>query len=187
MKNAQQIAATLGDAGLGAGYDAFGLDDFGMPDGNPMWGAFLGTGLGTITAIGVRRYTTKGQYAELIGGAAGVVSGGVMYALGMKSSGLTAVVSALLNNGLRALEQKLFAASPAVSGLRGVVIRPTQALGMTEIRPTEALMGPTADQGGMPQLVGANLRAAQDHITLVGGPQLAQQGGAWGATVIGGG
>ena len=31
--------------------NAFGLDEFGKPDGDPMWGAFIGTGLGTVTAI----------------------------------------------------------------------------------------------------------------------------------------
>lgn len=183
MKNPRN----LGDGTFGAGYDAFGLDEFGQPDGNPMWGAILGTGLGTVTAMGVKRYTKYGKWAELMGFGASVVAGGVMYAMGMKSSGITAVASGALNNGLRALEGLLFKDSGTMQGLRGVVIEPTQALGMTEIVPTEALMGATSDQGAMPQLVGATMQSAADHITLVGGPSLAQHSGAWGATVIGGG
>lgn len=172
-----------------AGINAFGLDSFGAPDGNPMWGAFIGTGLGTVTSIAVRNYTKYAKHAELIGMGAGVAAGAVMYFVpGMKASGVTAAVAALLNNGLRALEQKFMPQAPTTlptSGLRGVTIEPTQALGMVDIQPTEALMGPTGDYRDMPQLVGANLAAAADHVQLVGGPVLAQQAGAWGATVIG--
>lgn len=171
--------------------DFFGLDSMGQPDGNPMWGAFVGTGLGTLTAIGVKQYMPKqAKHAELIGMGAGVLGGAVLYFAGHKSSGITSAVSAVLNNGIRALEQVVFKQSAAMAGLRGlrgVVIEPTQALGMVDIERTQALMGATADGGGMPQLVGANLQSAADHIQLVGGPQLAQHSGAFGATVIGAG
>lgn len=173
----------------GGGINAFGLDEFGQPDGNAMWGAFIGTGLGTVTAIGIRNYTKYARHAELIGMGAGIAAGAVMYFVpGMKASGVTAAVAALLNNGLRALEQKFMASAPVslpAQGLRGVTIEPTQALGMIDIQPTEALMGATSDYRDMPQLVGATLSSAADHVQLVGGPVLAQQAGAWGATVMG--
>lgn len=175
------------------GIDAFGLDDMGQPDGNPMWGAMLGTGLGTVAAIGVKRYTKHGKHAELIGMGAAMASGLALYLFGQRSSGVTAAVAGLLNNGLRALEGVLFKNAVQMSG---VVIEPTQSLmgggygrgmGMVDIQPTEALSGPVADYSQMPQLVGAGLQQAADHIQLVGGPQLAQHSGSWGATVIGGG
>ena len=183
----------LNGSGLN-GVDFFGLDRTGSPDGNPMWGAMIGTGLGTVTAVGVARYVKNPKYAkhaELFGLGAGVASGAVMWLMGMRSSGVTAAVSALLNNGMRALEKVLFKDAGMMGHLRGVVIEPTQALagqmGMVDIQPTQALAGPVADYSQMPQLVGANLGNAADHIQLVGGPQLAQHAGAWGATVIGGG
>ncbi len=181
------------------GVDFFGLDRTGSPDGNPMWGAMIGTGLGTVTAIGVARYVKNpkvAKHAELFGLGASVLSGGALWLMGMRSSGVTAAVAGLLNNGLRALEKVLFKDAAMMGNLRGVVIEPTQALaghnygggmGMVDITPTQALAGPVADYSQMPQLVGANLRDAADHIQLVGGPQLAQHSGAWGATVIGGG
>lgn len=174
--------------------DFFGLDERGRPDGNAMLGAVVGTGLGSVTAIGVRRYggVKYGKYAELFGMGASVAAGAVLYFTGQKSSGMTAAIAGLLNNGLRALEQQMFA--PAGSKLfDGMVFTPTQALeggrqmGMIDIEPTQALSGPVADYSQMPQLVGASLQSAADHIQLVGGPQLSQHSGAWGATVMGGG
>jgi hypothetical protein len=198
-RNDQNTNDDYGDLGGGLnGVDFFGLDRAGSPDGNPMWGAMIGTGLGTVTAVGVARYVKNpnvAKHAELIGLGAAVFSGGVMWLMGMRSSGVTAAVSGLLNNGLRALEKVLFKDAAMMGHLRGVVIEPTQALaghygggmGMMDIEPTQALAGPVADYSQMPQLVGANLHSAADHIQLVGGPQLAQHSGAWGATVIGGG
>lgn len=186
-------------AGGLSGVDFFGMDRAGSPDGNPMWGAMIGTGLGTVTAVGVARYAKNPKIvknAELIGLGAAVLSGAALWLAGMRSSGVTAAVSGVLNNGLRALEKVLFKDSAIMGHLRGVVIEPTQALmghnygngmGMVDIEPTQALAGPVADYSQMPQLVGANLHAAADHIQLVGGPQLAQHSGSWGATVIGGG
>lgn len=169
--------------------DFFGLDSMGQPDGNPMWGAFVGTGLGTLAAIGVKQYMPRqAKHAEVIGMGAGVLGGAILWLAGHRASGITGAVSAVLNNGLRALEGYVFKSSAAMSGargLRGVVIEPTQALGMVDVERTQALMGATSDNGGMPQLVGANLQSAADHIQLVGGPQLAQHSGAFGATVIG--
>lgn len=184
----------LGDADFG-NTDFFGLDDMGEPDGNPMLGAMVGTGLGSVTAIGIRKFAagspTLVKNAELIGAGAAVLAGAALYFTSSKSSGITAAVSGLLNNGLRFLEQKLFAPDGYTGALHGVVVEQTQALGrgmgQVDIQPIQALSGPVADYSQMPSLVGANLQAAADHIQLVGGPQLSQHAGGWGATVVGGG
>lgn len=181
------------DLGLG-GADAFGLDEMGQPVGlNPVWGAVVGTGLGTIGAIATRRFMpAQARHSELIGlGLSALASGSMIMFEGTRAAGWTGLASAFLNNGLRQIELMFFLPSaaeelaPAVSGAfrghaREVVIDPTEALGMIEINRTQAL-----GDGGMPQLVGANLRDASNHVQLVGGPGLAQHSGHWGATVMG--
>ena len=69
------------DLGLG-NVDAFGLDEMGQPVGlNPVWGAVVGTGLGTATAIATRQFMP--QYAdksELIGLGVSALASGAMIA-----------------------------------------------------------------------------------------------------------
>lgn len=177
------------DLGLG-NVDAFGLDEMGQPVGlNPVWGAVVGTGLGTATAIATRQFMS--QYAdksELIGfGVAALASGAMIAFEGTRAAGWTSLASAVLNNGLRSVELMFFSpggAEMAVdTGVRGhmgeVVVDPAAVLGLVEIEPTQVL-----GDGEMPTLVGSIADASQ-HTQLVGGPALATHGGHWGATVMG--
>lgn len=174
MKNAEK--------GLG-NVDLFGLDEFGAPAGlNPLWGAVIGSGLGTLGAIGTRQFTRFGRHSELVGLAAGALSSGAMlFFEGTRDAGWTGLASSLLNNGLRQLELMFFVPE-LQAGTQGVEIEPTQALGIATVSPSQALLG--EGDSDMPQLVGANLAQANDHVQLVGGPGLAQHAGHWGATVI---
>lgn len=181
----------LNDGGLG-GVDAFGLDEFGQPVGlNPVWGAAVGTGLGTVGAIAARQFMPNyAQHSELIGLGLGVVASGAMIAFqGTRAAGWTGLASSFLNNGLRQMELMFFApqmaeqiidSAAAAAAMNGVVIDPSEALGLVEINTTQAL-----GDNGMPTLVGASLSEASDHVQLVGGPPLAMHSGHWGATVMG--
>lgn len=178
------------DLGLG-NVDAFGLDEMGQPVGlNPVWGAVVGTGLGTATAIATRQFMP--QYAgksELIGFGVSALASGAMIAFeGTRAAGWTSLASAVLNNGLRSVELMFFSPggaemavdTPPVSGHIGqVVVDPAEVLGLVEINPTQVL-----GDGAMPTLVGSIADASQ-HTQLVGGPALATHGGHWGATVMG--
>ena len=144
---------------LGLGADAFGLDEMGQPVGlNPVWGAVVGTGLGTVGAIATRKFVpSMAKHSELIGlGLSALASGSMIMFEGTRAAGWTGLASAFLNNGLRQLELMLLAPSltqqpevttPPVEGAFGrarrhlgeVVIDPTQALGMVEINRTQAL------------------------------------------------
>jgi hypothetical protein len=176
--------------------NAFGLDEMGQPVGlNPVWGAVVGTGLGTVAAIGTRQFTKYGKHSELVGFGVGALASGAMIAFeGTRAAGWTGLASAFLNNGLRQLELMFFKpdmsaaaeaveqAAAAANSVNGVVIEPTQALRGVAIERTQSLLGNPNE--GLPQLVGANLSAANEHVQLVGGPALAQHSGAWGATII---
>lgn len=174
--------------------DAFGLDEFGQPTGlNPLWGAVAGTGLGTIGAIAVRQFTSYGKHSELIGFGLGALASGVMiFFKGTRAAGWTGLAAAFLNNGLRQLEGMLMAAPAAAAGtgMGDVTVEPITALrgagqfGVVEMEQETALTGPTADREGMPQLVGAGIANASQHVQLLGGPGLAQFAGHWGATVM---
>jgi hypothetical protein len=95
--------------------DMFGLDEFGMPAGaDSLWGAVVGGGLGTGTAIIVRRVTDPGStlynYSEALGLLAGGIAGGVMMAFpGSRRMGWAAIAAAFVTNGLRQVESMLFA------------------------------------------------------------------------------
>lgn len=178
--------------------DAFGLDGFGRAVGmSPLWGAVVGTGVGTLGAVAARQFApiTWARWSEAIGFGMGALASGVMIAFkGTRAAGWTGLASAFLNNGLRQIELMLFMPKSAPAAgwgrLGDVVIEPTQALmgrgslGLVDIEPEQALLGATHDTGEMPMLVGANLAAASDHVQLVGGPALAQFSGHWGATTI---
>ncbi len=182
--------------------DAFGLDEFGMPAGiNPLWGAVAGTGLGTLTAIGVRQFSGGSvgmvKWSEAIGfGVGALASGAMLLSKSTRAAGWTGLASSFLNNGLRQLEMMLLmkeVALPAgTQGVGDVVIEPTDVLagqgglGLVEVEPAQALLGNSGaymEQGSdMPTLVGASLEQASNHIQLVGGPPLSGVASHWGAT-----
>jgi hypothetical protein len=193
-----EMIGTDGDALMARDVNAFGLDGFGRPVGmSPLWGAVVGTGVGTVGAVAARQFApvSWAKWSEAIGFGLSALASGVMIAFkGTRAAGWTGLASAFLNNGLRQIELMLFmpAASVPAAGwgrFGDVVIEPTQALmgngmGLVDIEPEQALFGATHDTGDMPMLVGANLAAASDHVQLVGGPALAQFAGHWGATTI---
>jgi hypothetical protein len=179
--------------------DAFGLDEMGQPVGlNPVWGAVVGTGLGTLGAIGARQFSPKlAKHSELVGlGLSAAASGAMLFFEGTRAAGWTGLASAFLNNGLRQVEMMMFApqAAEAVAEqatamaqemvaannqVSGAVVEEAYALGAPVVEDTYAL-----GQGQLPELVGANLAAANEHVQLMGGPALAQHAGHWGATVV---
>lgn len=129
----------MGDVGEVGEVDMFGLDEFGQPAGaDALWGAVIGGGIGTGTAIIARAMTkTKPesklhQYSELTGLLAGGIAGGIMMAFpGTRRMGWAAAATALVTNGLRQLEQSLFAPKPAAevpAGWGGVTIDPTAVI-----------------------------------------------------------
>jgi len=164
--------------GLGA-VDAFGLDQFGQPVGlNPVWGAALGSGLGTIGAIATRRYAPKyAKHSELVGFGLGAGASAAMLAFeGTRAAGWTGLASAFMNNGLRSLEIMFFHADAAKTAaasaetiermaqaqaeasngngnaVSGITIDPTQVLEGVTIDPTQTL-----GAAPLPTLVGAGV------------------------------
>lgn len=158
--------------GLGE-VDAFGLDQLGQPVGlNPVWGAAVGAGLGTVGAIGVRRLMPQYEkHSELIGFGLGAGASAAMLAFeGTRAAGWTGLASAFLNNGLRSLERMFFmppaekAAEEAMKTtaaavermaageVSGVVIDPSEVLEGVVINRTEAL-----GAAPLPTLVGNSL------------------------------
>lgn len=171
------------DLGLGD-VDAFGLDEMGQPVGlNPVWGAVVGTGLGTVGAIATRQFAPKmARHSELVGfGLSALASGSMIFFEGTRAAGWTGLTSAFLNNGLRQLEQMFFAPSlseaAAAAGVAGAVIDPATVLGVPQITPAQVL----GNHRDMPQLVGS-VADASDRVQLVGGPALSQNSSHWGAT-----
>lgn len=106
--------------------DMFGLDEFGQPaGGDSMWGAVIGGGVGTGAAIiarAISRPTSKlHQFSELAGLLAGGIAGGVMMAFpGTRRMGWAAAATALVTNGLRQLEQSVFAPKLSLSEAQAV-------------------------------------------------------------------
>jgi hypothetical protein len=79
-----------------------------------MWGAVIGGGISTGAAIIARAMTKPTskvhQYSELAGLLAGAAAGGAMMAFeGTRRMGLAAIATSFVTNGLRQLEQSLFA------------------------------------------------------------------------------
>jgi len=125
MKNDSGALGNYGegeDMGVGE-VDMFGLDEFGQPVGDAMWGSVIGGGIGTGVAIMTRAMTatssTLHQYSELTGLVAGGAAGGVMMAFeGTRRMGIAAIATALVTNGLRQLERSLFAPQSTVAELQ---------------------------------------------------------------------
>lgn len=80
------------------------------PDGlSPLVGAAAGAGVGTITAIAVRRFSSMDSWSELVGMGGGVLTGLVMmFPEGSRQAGIAATVTAILNNGVRFAASKIF-------------------------------------------------------------------------------
>ena len=111
----ENLNGALGSDDYGMGnVDMFGLDEFGMPAGaDALWGAVIGGGLGTGTAIIVRRVTQEGStlnnYSEALGLLAAGLAGGVMMAFpGSRRMGWTAMAVGLVTNGMRQIETMFF-------------------------------------------------------------------------------
>ena len=177
---------------------------------NPMWGASIGAGLSSVTAIGIRQVDAAKHpklvaYSEGIGFMAGALPGVAMLLLQKgknKDAGYAAILASFLSSGLRQIEMLAFPAvrgktaapalpAPAAEGGMGdAVIEPTtvfqgnNGLGIVDIEPATALQGYSESNSDMPQLVGASLNAANEHVQLVGGPPLSQHASHWGATLF---
>ena len=154
--------------GLGAydDVDFFGLDSYGMPAGiNPMWGAVAGTGLGTLTAVGIKQFTSWDKWAELLGlGAAGLTGGVMAIFPPTRHAGWNAMAAGLLNNGVRAAHE-LLSAKEAVKAAVGENITES---GATDKQVKDATGGKTEGiravaagaLNGIRALPAANLRGA---------------------------
>jgi hypothetical protein len=169
---------------------------------NPMWGAAIGVGSGTATAVGIRQFVNPAAhpkmwaYSEAIGLGVSTLSGAAMLLLGKgkwKDAGWTALASGFLNNGLRQIEMMMLTPKlPSVPTMGDAVVEPTQVLqgqglGIVDIEPATALQGLGAyhESGAdLPQLVGATLQKANEHVQLVGGPALSEHGAHWGSTLF---
>ena len=157
-------------------------------------GAGVGAGGSTVAAIAVRQIFKTNvkvlQWSEGIGFGVGLLGGAAMLLLGKKKGWKQAsyitMLSAFLSSGLRQIEVMAFAPSlpalPASGGMGIVDIEQATALRDAVIDPSTVLQG--AD-GEMPQLVGANLAAANQHVQLVGAPPLAEHAASWGSTLFG--
>lgn len=167
------------DLGRG-GYDDvnfFGIDEFGDPAGlGALYGAMIGSGAGTLAAIGYRSFRSADPfYSELVGLAAGVLAGGVMVAMGQNTrhAGWTAMAAAVLSNGLRAAEAHFRggATAPPSStqpGTHGAQID------MLRGHQVEALNGAAAHLLGSPS-----------QVQLMGGPQVSMMAQKYGSTYVG--
>lgn len=113
MANKQLAGFSDGEVGE---VDMFGLDEFGVPVGtNPLWGAVIGGGIGTVAAIATRKIAGHSHklhhWAEGVGFLAAGVAGGAMIAFPQtRQMGWAAVATAFMTNGLRQLEHVAFPA-----------------------------------------------------------------------------
>ena len=120
--------------------DLFGLNEFGMPEGmNPLWGAVIGGGLGTGTAIAVRAMTDSTssyrKWSEGIGFAVGAATSGVMMMFpGTKAAGWAGLATAVMTNGLRQLEA-VFTKSGDTKGIGAAVIEPLNGVVIESLSP----------------------------------------------------
>jgi hypothetical protein len=206
MKNRMDLAGISDISDIGS-VDMFGLDEFGNPVGlPPIYGALIGGGVATGTAIAVRAFSKEGdaayKWSEGIGFAAGAAGAGVLMALKSVNAGWVALATAFLTNGLRQVELMLQPTAPAAekltTGMYGPVIERTQVLrgpgvniqqlGIPSIERTGVVSG---TDGSEPQLLGSTAPSARENTaTLLGVPGLGTNvsgiAGNFGATLWGG-
>lgn len=174
--------------------DLFGLDEFGEPVGlKTMWGALIGSGLGTGLAIGLRRFSTAGSmWANNAEGVAflltSAVGGAMVASHKTRAAGWTAIAASAVNNGLRYLDQMMGGSS--MGGWGEATVDPARAfyghgLGIATTEPRQNLAG----AGGLPTLVGhdASLGASASQVQVMGGPALSGLSSLYGATLFGAG
>lgn len=200
---------TLGDysdVGDYGAVDFFGLNEFGEPVGmNPMYGALIGTGLSTGTAIALRAFTKDvaspyHKYSEGIGFLVAGVAGGIMMAsAGTRAAGMTSIASAFLSNGLRQIEKSMKPETGYGYGYglpyietAGPVIEQAQTLGqpgfglvlpeeMSGVAGATLSAGPPLDIS----LQGNLSSSAVGQVQMVEGPEMSGLGAHYGATLYG--
>ncbi len=134
-------AHDMGDVSL------LGLDEFGEPVGpSAAWGALLGGGVSTGTAIGVRMAASPGgklyRNSELIGAAAGVLTGGaLMFFKGTRHMGLGALLTAVVTGVPRVLEQYMSKTTAGVYGTEIERIPSLNGFGLTTMEQVPSLNG----------------------------------------------
>lgn len=159
MEDSNLGAHDMGDVSL------LGLDEFGEPVGpSAAWGALLGGGVSTGTAIGVRMAvgpTSKWfRRSEAIGMGAGIVAGGALMAFkGTRHMGLGALLTAVVTGLPRVLEMHL--ASYAGKAFSGTEIERIPSLNGAGFGITTMEQVPTL---GAPPLSPQLLSAAQSGI-----------------------
>lgn len=171
------------DGGL-AGVDFFGLDAFGMPSGlNPFWGGMAGAAISTGTAVATRALTDMDEWSEAIGGAAGILAGGLMAIFpGTRAAGWTAMAVAAVSGSIRTLEKFLSADAP-IMGWGVATTEKGYPVGQIDVEPlgistVEPGMIPGQMSGAEPQLLGAS------HAELLGAP-ISGMGAHFGSTLFG--
>jgi hypothetical protein len=164
--------------------DLFGLNEFGMPEGmSPLWGAVIGGGVGTGTAIAVRALagtTDYGKYSEGIGFLVGAASSGLLMAFpGTRAAGWAGLAVSFMTNGLRQLEE-MFTKSTPVAGWGAATIEPLNGVVIESLSPgTRDINGfGVADIQQVPEAYGT--------IPGVYGPELPQLMGVAGPQISAG-
>lgn len=179
--------------------DLFGLNEFGEPEGmNPTWGAVIGAGLGTGTAIAVRALATPGgsfdyhKWAEGIGFLVGGATSGVMIAFpGTRAAGWSGLAASFLACGLRQIEV-LFQTTEQVTGIGAPVIERLDGFGITVPEYVPQMYGVAGAQvsNGRPPVdlmggAGALPHSSAQAVEVMGAP-LSGLGAHFGATLFGG-
>lgn len=166
------------DSNLGRGYDdidIFGLNEYGDPEGlGALWGASIGVGVSTLTAIGGRSFggmTVK--TSELLGLGAGVVAGGIMaFFRSTRHAGWTAIAASVLGSGLRALEG-YFSSTGHFMGL-----------GMPSLQPMPRFQPGMNGPMGIVQAQPMNGLGNPSRLQLMGGPKVSPIATRWGASYL---
>lgn len=128
-------------------------------DMNPLIGVAASGAVGTGTAIGLRYTTAMDHRAELIGLGAGVLVGaGLMVSPRSRAAGLAGIVTAVLTNGLRALEA-MVSEKQQIKDLQGSMLTKSKA----NLKETLAATKEAAKAAGI--LKGAGLGAVAAYRT----------------------
>lgn len=184
----------LGDYGDYDDANAFGLGADGRPVGlNPMWGSTGAAALGTLTAVGVRQFTAKDKWSELIGfGAAAVPSVAMIFPKRTRAAGWSGLITAMLTNGVRFVECMVSDKEKAKAEV-GATITKTEDAGAQApaVTPDAAANGQTqgVDIQRIPAFAGAQLGLVTPQATRAlngaAGPQLLGQGRSQGPQLMG--